>query len=236
MTDDPSRQSRRPLPAPSAPPYHIPPPPRVPGTPPPPPKRDSPSSAPPPAEPEPVATPTPVATPATASSVVVPGAPLLPGEAQFSPELTLAEQMDDLERWAVATLARIQAETLRVTLIRTLTMACLLGAMVTVPLGAVLVATGLGVLTVLGMMIDVAWPGLNSGRSIRQQAIHSLRDLQNTLKIDWDRVRLMYTDPADPKRLELALGLLDTVRAQRDLIARRLCDVEPSPPLGRASL
>jgi hypothetical protein len=177
-----------------------------------------------------------VAPPATTASVVLPGAPLLPGEATFSPELTLAEQMDDLERWAVATLARIQVETLRVTLIRTLTMACLLGAMVTVPLGAVPVATALAVLAVLGMMVDVAWPGLNSGRSLRQQAVHALRDLQNTLKIDWDRVRLMYTDRADPKRLELALGLLDTVRAQRNLIAHRLCDVQPSPPLGRTSL
>jgi len=177
-----------------------------------------------------------VAPPAATTPIAIPGAPLLPGEATFSPELSLAEQMDELERWAVATQARIQVETLRITLIRTLTLACLLGALVTVPLGATTVAVALGVLAVIGMMLEVAWPGLGSGRSMRKEAVHALRELENTLKIDWDRVRLMYTDPGDPKRVEHALGLLDTVRAQRDRIARRLCDVEPSPPLGRSSL
>src|SRR5512141_991142 len=201
MTDDPSsqRQSRRPLPAPSAPPYQIPPPPRVPGTPPPPPKRDSPSTAPPPT---PAAS---VAPPVSTTPVAIPSAPLLPGEATFSPELSLAEQMDELERWAMATQGRLQVETLRVTLIRTLTLACLLGALVTVPLGAVTVAVALGVLAVIGMMLEVAWPGLSSGRSMRKEAVHALRELENTLKIDWDRVRLMVTDPADPKRVEHAL-------------------------------
>ncbi len=231
MTDDPSnlRQSRRPLPAPSASPYQIPPPPRVPGTPPPPPKRDHSSTAPPPAVPRSVAPPAPV-------PAAVPSVSPLPSSPSFSPELSLAEQMEDLERWAVATQARIKTEVLRVTLLRVLTMACLLGALVTVPLGAVALSTALAAVALLGMMIEVAWPGLNSGRRMRREAVHALRDLQNTLKLDWDRVRLMHADAADPKRLELALGLLDTVRAQRELIARRLCDVEPSPPLGRTSL
>jgi hypothetical protein len=242
MTDDSSnqRQSRRPLPAPSAPPYHIPPPPRVPGTPPPPPKREGagPSTAPPPPAAGPT-TPTPVAAPAQPASVAPAAASLglgLPGEATFSAELTLAEQMDDLERWAVATQGRIKFETRRVALVRSLTMAFLLGAMATISAGLVRLGTALAVLGVLGMMVDVAWPGLSSGRGLRQQAVHALRDLQNSLKIDWDRVRLMYTDPANPKRTEHALGLLDMVRTQRGVIAHRLCDIEPSPPLGRTDL
>ena len=61
----------------------------------------------------------------------------------------------------------------------------------------------------------------------RRLAIHDLRELQHTLKLKWDKVRLAYPDPNTAKRIAHALALLDATHAKREEISRYLGDGAP---------
>jgi hypothetical protein len=144
--------------------------------------------------------------------------------------------MVELERWAASSLHRVRLEAWRILLIRTLALASVLGAAVVAQRGQGVLGTALAALAALLVILDAAWPGLGSGRAVRQQAVHDLRELQNAMKLQWDRVRLTFGDPSDRRRIRHALALLDALRGRREQIGRRLCDISPSPPLGKDSL
>jgi len=83
-----------------------------------------------------------------------------------------------------------------------------------------------GAVAALAIAIDAAWPS-TADRVARRRAIHDLRDLQHTLKLKWDKVRLAYPDPNTPKRIAHALALLDATQAKREEISKYLGDATP---------
>jgi hypothetical protein len=63
--------------------------------------------------------------------------------------------------------------------------------------------------------------------------VYDLRELQNTLKLRWDKVRLAHPDPAAPQRTAHALALLDQVQSKREEIGKYLGSAEASPGIKR---
>ena len=84
-----------------------------------------------------------------------------------------------------------------------------------------------GILAAVAVAIDASWPA-TTDRQSRRRAIHDLRELQHTLKLKWDKVRLAYPDTSTSKRVVHALALLDGIQAKRDEIGRYLGDAAPT--------
>jgi hypothetical protein len=147
-------------------------------------------------------------------------------EGAFAPEQAIDEQIASLEAWAMSNLNSESRELLRFWLFRGL---AFLGA-VAAAAGAVLPLPQLsiagGAVAALAVAIDAAWPA-TADRNARRRAIHDLRELQHTLKLKWDKVRLAYPDPNTPKRIAHALALLDATQAKREEISRYLGDATP---------
>jgi hypothetical protein len=147
-------------------------------------------------------------------------------EGAFAPEEAIDEQIAGLEAWAMSNLHSEGRELLRFWLFRGL---AFLGA-VSAAAGAVLrlpeMSIGAGGVAALAIAVDAAGPA-TADRSARRRAIHDLRELQHTLKLKWDKVRLAYPDPNTPKRIAHALALLDATQAKREEISRYLGDATP---------
>jgi hypothetical protein len=147
-------------------------------------------------------------------------------EGAFAPEQAIDEQIASLESWAMANLNSEGRELSRFWLFRGL---AFIGA-VAAASGAVLPLPQLsiagGAVAALAVAIDAAWPA-TADRNARRRAIHDLRELQHTLKLKWDKVRLAYPDPNTPKRIAHALALLDATQAKREEISRYLGDATP---------
>jgi hypothetical protein len=150
----------------------------------------------------------------------------------FAPETAIDEQIEDLERWALANLRRDRAEKVRFWALRGLAFIGTSGAAVIAGLAHVPIASGLGALGALAVAIDAAWPG-GMFKNPHQRAVHDLRELQNTVKLRWDKVRLAHSDPLAPQRIAHALALLDAVQSKREEIGKYLGNSEPSPGVGR---
>jgi hypothetical protein len=263
MSDDSSQNrggSTRPLPKPSVPPASIPRPPRArpfaPAevTPTPaavapgattepetkvdlPPRAKAPASTPSPPAVSPPAVSPPASAPSPAvASVAMQAASAPPPQLSSVPERTLSDQMDDLERWALKLQRRIRLEKWRAVLVRTCALASVLGAAMAVHYGRSTLGALLAAVCTLLMIVETAWPGLSSGRSVRQQVVNDLRELQHGAKLQWDRIRLTHADPTGRERVRYAVGLLQAVRIRREQIVRRLVDIEPSPPIGKGVL
>lgn len=159
-----------------------------------------------------------------------------PAQLTTVPERTLADQIEDLERWAANGQRRIRLEAWRAVLVRTFALASVLGAAIVVQRGQATLGALLAAACALLVILETAWPGLSSGRTVRQQAVNDLRELQNGAKLQWDRVRLTHADPTGRERVKYAIALLDAIRARREQIVRRLSDIEPSPPIGKETL
>jgi hypothetical protein len=147
-------------------------------------------------------------------------------EGAFAPEQAIDEQIASLEAWAMSNLNSEARELSRFWLFRGM---AFLGA-VTAAAGAVLPLSQLsiagGAVAALAVAIDAAWPA-TADRNARRRAIHDLRELQHTLKLKWDKVRLAYPDPNTPKRIAHALALLDATQSKREEISRYLGDATP---------
>jgi hypothetical protein len=155
--------------------------------------------------------------------------PRVPGS--FAPETAIDEQIEDLERWALANLRRDRNEKVRFWLLRGLAFAGATGAAITGGFGLAQGAIVLGAIGALAVAIDSAWPG--AARSPNRRAASDLRELQNTLKLRWDKVRLAHADAAAPQRIAHALALLDAVQAKREEIGKYLGNADPSPGVDR---
>jgi hypothetical protein len=83
-----------------------------------------------------------------------------------------------------------------------------------------------GALAALAIAVDSAWPS-TADRNARRRAIHDLRELQHTLKLKWDKVRLAYPNPYTAKRVAHALALLDATQSKREEIGKYLGDATP---------
>lgn len=150
----------------------------------------------------------------------------------FAPETAIDEQIGDLERWAEANLARSRNEKLRFWVLRGLAVTGALFAAVMANRGSAQVTICASVLAALCVAIDAAWPS-DSFRNVHQRAVYDLRELQNTLKLRWDKVRLAHPDPAAPQRTAHALALLDQVQSKREEIGKYLGSAEASPGIKR---
>jgi len=147
-------------------------------------------------------------------------------EGAFAPEQAIDEQIAALEAWVKANLKSETRELSRFWFFRGF---AFLGAVAAVagtaiPLHQLSIAGG-GV-AAFAVAIDAAWPA-TADRNARRRAIHDLRELQHTLKLKWDKVRLAYPDPNTPKRIAHALALLDATQTKREEISRYLGDATP---------
>jgi len=147
-------------------------------------------------------------------------------ENAFAPEQAIDEQIAGLEAWAKSNLSREAREVTRFWLFRGAAFLGAVGAALAAvePMPRVTIAAG--GLAALAIAVDAAWPS-TADRNARRRAIHDLRELQHTLKLKWDKVRLAYPDPNTPKRIAHALALLDATQAKREEISRYLGDATP---------
>jgi hypothetical protein len=171
---------------------------------------------------------TPPADPANAENEAVES--FRPGS--FAPETAIDEQIGDLERWVQANLARSRNEKIRFWVLRGLAVSGALMAALMTKRESPQVTILCCVLSALCVAIDAAWPS-DSFRNVHQRAVFDLRELQNTLKLRWDKVCLAHPDPSAPARTAHALALLDQVQNKREEIGRYLGSAEASPGLNR---
>jgi hypothetical protein len=147
-------------------------------------------------------------------------------EGAFAPEAAIDEQIASLEAWAVANLRNEHKEIARFWVLRGIAFLGAVAAAAASPLQMAQWAIAAGGVAALAIAIDAAWP-TTADRVARRRAIHDLRDLQHTLKLKWDKVRLAYPDPNTPKRIAHALALLDATQAKREEIGKYLGDASP---------
>jgi hypothetical protein len=144
----------------------------------------------------------------------------------FAPEQAIDEQIASLEAWARANLASEAREVSRFWLFRGLGFLGAVGAAAGSAVPVPYFSPVAGGIAALAIAIDSAWPA-TADRNARRRAIHDLRELQHTLKLKWDKVRLAYPDPSTPKRIAHALALLDATQSKREEISRYLGDATP---------
>jgi hypothetical protein len=149
----------------------------------------------------------------------------------FAPEKAIDEQIEDLERWAVANLRQDRNEKIRYWLLRGVAFLGAAGAAVAAGLLATKAALVLAALAALSVAIDSAWPSVTKSPSLR--AVHDLRELQNSLKLRWDKVRLAHPDPQAPQRVAHAMAMLDQVQAKREEIGKYLASADPTQGITR---
>jgi len=147
-------------------------------------------------------------------------------EGAFAPEAAIDEQIASLEAWAIANLHSEHKEIARFWVLRGIAFLAAVAAAAANPLQMAHWSVGAGAIAALAIAIDAAWPA-TADRVARRRAIHDLRDLQHTLKLKWDKVRLAYPDPNTPKRIAHALALLDATQAKREEISKYLGDATP---------
>jgi hypothetical protein len=172
----------------------------------------------------------PADSPARAEGDPSPAEGFRPGS--FAPETAIDEQIADLERWAEANLNRDRKDKLRFWVLRGLAFLSAAAAATTAGLQQAKAAVVFGALAALCVAIDSAWPS-DSFRNVHRRAVYDLRELQNTLKLRWDKVRLAHPDSAAPQRTAHALALLDQVQNKREEIGKYLGSAEASPGIKR---
>ena len=150
----------------------------------------------------------------------------------FAPETAIDEQIGDLERWAEANLTRNRRDKIRFWVLRGAGFLAASGAALAGGHSLTRVTIGLGVFAALCIAIDSAWPS-DAGRNVHLRAVYDLRELQNTLKLRWDKVRLAHPDPNAAQRTAHALALLDQVQNKREEIGKYLGSAEASPGIKR---
>jgi hypothetical protein len=150
----------------------------------------------------------------------------------FAPETAIDEQIADLEHWAEANLSRDRKDKVRFWVLRGLALSSASATALTAGLGQPKVTITFGVLAALCVAVDSAWPS-DSFRNVHRRAVYDLRELQNTLKLRWDKVRLAHPDPSAAPRTAHALALLDQVQNKREEIGKYLGSAEASPGIKR---
>jgi len=149
----------------------------------------------------------------------------------FAPEKAIDEQIEDLERWAEVNLRQDRNDKVRYWLLRSAAFLGSAGAAVAVGLLATKAALVLAAVAALAVAVDSAWPSSQKSPALR--AVHDLRELQNSLKLRWDKVRLAHPDPMAPQRVAHAMAMLDAVQAKREEIGKYLISADPTQGINR---
>ncbi len=152
--------------------------------------------------------------------------------ADFVPDKAVDEQIEDLERWAEANARSDRRESIR---FWTLRGTAFLGAAAAAASAGYTVggwpAAVLATISALAVAIDSAWSARN-GRNPYRRALFEIRELENTVRLRWDKVRLAHQDPAASARTAHALALLDMIQARREEIGKYVGSVV-APPVQR---
>jgi hypothetical protein len=156
---------------------------------------------------------------------------LTPGA--FAPQIAIDSQIADLERWALANVRSDRRQTLRFWALKGVAFVGAVVAAVLASLGHHQVVVVFASISALCVAIDAAWPS-SSFRNAHARAVQDLRELENALKLKWDKVRLANPDPKAPARIAHALALLDEVQAKREEIGKYLGAAEASPDVQRS--
>jgi hypothetical protein len=147
-------------------------------------------------------------------------------QGDFSPEQAVDAQIASLEAWARANVQRERRELARFWTLRGFAFMGGVLAAAGAALHILPLAIAAGAVAALAVAVDSAWPS-TADRNARRRAIHDLRELQHTLKLKWDKVRLAYPDQYAGKRIAHALALLDATQAKREEIGKYLGDATP---------
>ncbi len=156
----------------------------------------------------------------------------LPLPRGLSPEDALEDQIRDLEAWATSILRRSRGRTRRFWLSRGTAFLAAAAAVVAGLLGADRVLTAFAAVTALCVAV-VAALRVDGSQRPHRRAVRDLRELQNAIKLRWDKVRLSFPDPLSRKRVAHALALLDAIQSKREEIGRYLGASEPTDGLSR---
>lgn len=156
----------------------------------------------------------------------------LPLPRGFAPEDALNDQIRDLEAWAASILRRSRGRTQRFWLSRGTAFGSAATAVVAGMLGADRVLTAFAAVTALCVAV-VAALRVDGSQRPHRRAVRDLRELQNAVKLRWDKVRLSYPEPLSRKRVAHALALLDAIQSKREEIGRYLGASEPNDGLSR---
>jgi hypothetical protein len=148
-------------------------------------------------------------------------------EGAYSPEEAIDEQISALEDWARTNTRKESRELTRFWLLRGMAFLAAVAAAAGGALHLAELAVVCGGFAALAVAVDAAWPVSSDWIALRR-AVHDLRELQHTLKLKWDKVRLAYPDPGSTKRIAHALVLLDSIQAKREEIGKYLGDASPA--------
>jgi hypothetical protein len=148
----------------------------------------------------------------------------------FAPEQAIEGQIADLEAWARANIKTQRFDVFRFWILRGMGFLGAVAASASGVLDRPRLAAVFGAFTALAIAVDAAWPS-SLDRNALRRATRDLRELQNSLKLKWDKVRLAYPDPSSTKRIGHALVLLDAIQAKREEVGKYLGD--PSPAVSK---
>jgi hypothetical protein len=148
----------------------------------------------------------------------------------FSPDRAVIEQLAALENWAQANEKDALAGAIRFWLLKGPAFVCAVAASAAESFGQGRAVILLGALAAIAIAIDAAWSG--PANAVHERALHDIRSLQNSIKLRWDRIRILHPDSKDPARAAEALAILDTIQTKRDEIARYLGSPQTSPRAG----
>jgi hypothetical protein len=145
----------------------------------------------------------------------------------FSPDKAVAEQLAALDHWALANDSDARKGVTRFWLLKGPAFVCAVAASAAESFGQGRAVIVLGAVAALSIAIDAAWSG--PATQVNKRAIQDIRNLQNAVKLKWDRVRISHPDPKDAARSAEALAILDTIHARREEIARYLASPQVGP-------
>ncbi len=145
----------------------------------------------------------------------------------YSPEEAIDDQISALEAWARTNTHKESRELTRFWLLRGIAFLSAVAAATGGALSLPQVAVICGGVAALAVAVDAAWPVSSDWNAVRR-AVHDLRELEHTLKLKWDKVRLAYPDPSSTKRIAHALVLLDAIQTKREEIGKYLGDASPA--------
>ncbi len=143
----------------------------------------------------------------------------------FAPDQALTEQIEALEAWADANARSDRREAVRFWSLRGTAFLGAAAAAVTAGYHLTVLAAVLAALSALAVAVDAAWSS-RAGRNPYRRALFEIRELENTVRLRWDKVRLAHPDPAASARTAHALALMDMIQTRRDEIGKYVGSVE----------
>lgn len=142
------------------------------------------------------------------------------GAAATTEEKTIAEHLVALEVWALERQREAKTDSFRFWMLNGVAFLGAVGAIVAQQNGlkpAVFVCTAV---VAIALAFDAARSGPRTDAFKR--ACADIRNLEDAIRLSWDRTVIAHPDPADPARAVDAKALLDRIKAERDAIRRCL--------------